>query len=70
MEAFKKARPVIWEFVNKPVEISAKRDWDGDDVEESPRKRTRSSGRTKPKERLLVVDSADHDDDYVESMVF
>ena len=70
MDAFKLARPQAWEFANKPVEevkISPKREREGDE-EETPRKRTRSSGRTKPKERVMVVDSADDDEDYVEGM--
>jgi E3 ubiquitin-protein ligase RAD18 len=77
VEAFKKARPEVWEFANKPVEVvtraaSPKRSRDVDDREdESPRKlrRTRSSGRAKPKERVVVMDSADDDDDYVPGMV-
>jgi E3 ubiquitin-protein ligase RAD18 len=73
VEAFKKARPEVWEFANKPVEVnlraaSPKRSREleeGGDA--SPRKlrRTRSSGRNKPKERTMVVDSAEDDDDYV-----
>lgn len=71
MEAFKKARPEVWDFANKPVEEPAttsppKRSRDMEEGEdESPRKRTRSSGRTKAKERVVVVDSAEDDEDYV-----
>ena len=76
MEAFKKARPEIWLFANKPVEVmrapsqspSLKRSLDFEAVtKESPRKlrRTRSSGRNRPQERTVVVDSAEDDDDYV-----
>jgi len=72
VEAFKKARPEIWEFANKPVEVirrpaSPKRSRDLEDgEEENPRKlrRTRSSGRNKPKDQV-VMDSAEDDDDYV-----
>ncbi len=78
MEAFKKARPEIWLFANKPAEVirapspspspspSRKRSLDVEAVaEESPRKlrRTRSSGRNRPQERTVVMDSADDDDD-------
>jgi E3 ubiquitin-protein ligase RAD18 len=74
VEAFKKARPEIWLFATKPVEnIRApsplpKRSCDFEaNTDESPRKlrRTRSSGRNKPQERTVVVDSAEDDDDYV-----
>jgi E3 ubiquitin-protein ligase RAD18 len=74
VEAFKKARPEIWLFANKPVEIIRvpsplpKRSRDFEAVtDESPRKlrRTRLSGRNKPQERTVVVDSAEDDDDYV-----
>ena len=76
MEAFKKARPEIWLFANKPVEVlralspspllKRSRDFEAGN-DESPRKlrRTRSSGRNKPQERTVVVDSAEDDDDYV-----
>jgi E3 ubiquitin-protein ligase RAD18 len=72
VQAFKTARPEVWEFANKPVEevggslLKRSRDLEeGED--ESPRKRTRSSGRTRigAKERVVVVDSAEDDDDYV-----
>jgi E3 ubiquitin-protein ligase RAD18 len=72
VEAFKTARPEVWEFANKPVEVvraaSPKRSREAEDGEaENPRKlrRTRSSGRNKPKQRTVVVDSAEDDDDYV-----
>jgi E3 ubiquitin-protein ligase RAD18 len=73
VEAFKKARPEVWEFANKPVEVVERasspkrnRELEGEE-DESPRKlrRTRSGGRNKPKERTVVVDSAEDDDDYV-----
>ncbi|KAE9371794.1 DNA repair protein rad18 [Stipitochalara longipes BDJ] len=70
VEAFKKARPEVWEFANKPVEVvrapSPKRSRElVEGQDESPRKlrRTRSSGRNRPREE--VVDSAEDDDDYV-----
>lgn len=76
VEAFKIARPEVWEFANKPVEVvnraaSPKRSRETEEGEdESPRKlrRTRSSGRTKAKERAVVMDSAEGDDDYVPGM--
>ncbi len=71
VEAFKKARPELWEFANKPVEIlqapsPKRRRLSSEGEDESPRKlrRTRSSGRNKPKEQM-VVDSAEDDEDYV-----
>lgn len=70
--AFKKARPEVWEFANKPVEevgsASPKRSRELEEGEdESPRKRTRtrSSGRNKARERVMVEDSAEDDEDYV-----
>jgi len=70
--AFKKARPGVWEFANKPVEevgsASSKRSRELEEGEdESPRKRTRtrSSRRTKARERVMVEDSAEDDEDYV-----
>jgi E3 ubiquitin-protein ligase RAD18 len=75
VEAFKKARPEIWLFATKPVEVlrapsplpSLKRSLDFEAVtEEGLRKlRRRSSGRNRPQERTVVVDSAEDDDDYV-----
>jgi E3 ubiquitin-protein ligase RAD18 len=77
VEAFKRARPEVWEFANKPVEVvrapSPKRSREMEEGEdESPRKlrRTRSSGRYKPKERTMVVDSAEDDDDYMPGKKF
>ncbi|KAN0096783.1 DNA repair protein rad18 [Hyaloscypha variabilis] len=71
VEAFKKARPEVWEFANKPVEVvrapsPKRRRLSVEDDDGNPRKlrRTRSSGRNKPKEQM-VVDSAEDDDDYV-----
>jgi E3 ubiquitin-protein ligase RAD18 len=75
VEAFKKARPEVWDFANKPVEDPGrasppKRSRGLEECDdESPRKRTRSSGRTRAKERILVVDSAEDDEDYVPGIV-
>jgi E3 ubiquitin-protein ligase RAD18 len=76
VEAFKTARPEVWEFANKPVEevarASPKRSRELEEGEgASPRKRTRmrSSGRKKAKERVMVEDSAEDDDDYMPGTV-
>jgi E3 ubiquitin-protein ligase RAD18 len=71
VQAFIKARPEVLEYARKPDIVarstSPKRSREEAQLEEDegPRKRTRSSGRTQPKQRVVVLDSDLDDDDYV-----
>ena len=71
VSAFVKARPEVLEFARRPGLVSRStspkrsREEAGLDLGDSPRKKTRSSGRTKPKQQIVVVDSDMEDEDYV-----
>jgi len=73
VQAFVKARPEVLEFARKPVVVSRStspkrsREEAGFEDNEEPSKRTRSSGRTKVKQKVVeVLDSdLDGDDDYM-----
>lgn len=79
VEAFKKARPEVLEYAEKPVltgRLSPKRTLEEAGIEEQgedqPRKRTRSSSRKtyNEMEGPVVLDEDDGDEDYIPGMKY
>lgn len=72
MEAFKKARPEIYEFATRPVARSDSPKRKLDEVEDAtspPQKRTRSGRRIQSSSQVIILDPSDGEDgDYVLGM--